>query len=66
MLQSSHVACEIHVRGGTVQQSVAAVAELTGHQTCGRGKSIVVIGWPGNIRDLTDGLADFAPPGSQV
>ena len=49
-----------------MQQSLAAVAELTGHQSCGRGKRIVVVGWPGNIRDLTDGIADFAPPGSQV
>lgn len=31
-----------------------------------RGKRVVVVGWPGKISDLTEGLSWFAPPGSQV
>lgn len=49
-----------------LQEAQAACSELTGHQSLGRGKRIVIVGWPGSIRDLTDGIADFAPPGSQV
>lgn len=47
----------------------ATAAEVAGRvagHNCGRGRRIVVVGWPGNIRDLIDGIADFAPPGSTV
>jgi len=44
----------------------AEVSSRAAGHGCARGKRIVVVGWPGNISDLTDGLADFAPPGSQV
>ncbi len=57
-------------RGARVQEprwaTPGEVSSRAAGHTGSRGKRIVVVGWPGKISDLTDGLADFAPPGSLV